>query len=249
MEEKAIEVASVAKKKAEVMAEVHNVPKNGVNKFHGYKYVMESDLSDAVRKKLAERGVAFSASVKSYEHSELHDASGKPIGFMVFVTVTFSLHDSESGETLSEDMVGAGYDKGDKAIYKAITGATKYWIYKNFLISTNDDPEQDSKVDYEMAEREQRDVEKNKLSKLKKISAAQRTRMFTIARDLGWKEEELRSMLKARFKVESTKDIPVDLYETIISMIEAPAPGSGPNLPGDNPPVPNDDMFDDREPF
>lgn len=38
-------------------------------------------------------------------------------------------------------MIGEGMDTGDKAIYKAITGAQKYVLMKTFLIPTGDDPE------------------------------------------------------------------------------------------------------------
>lgn len=38
-------------------------------------------------------------------------------------------------------MPGYAEDKGDKAVYKAITGATKYAFWKCFGLSTGDDPE------------------------------------------------------------------------------------------------------------
>jgi hypothetical protein len=40
-------------------------------------------------------------------------------------------------------MIGEGEDSGDKATYKAMTGAQKYALLKLFLISTGDDPEAD----------------------------------------------------------------------------------------------------------
>lgn len=43
---------------------------------------------------------------------------------------------------------GFGEDSGDKAIYKAITGAIKYFGSENFLVSTGDDPErEDERMD------------------------------------------------------------------------------------------------------
>jgi hypothetical protein len=39
--------------------------------------------------------------------------------------------------------VGEGQDAGDKAVYKAMTGALKYCLLKTFLIPTGDDPERD----------------------------------------------------------------------------------------------------------
>src|SRR5574340_328981 len=40
-------------------------------------------------------------------------------------------------------VIGEGQDRGDKATYKAMTGATKYALLKLFLIPTGDDPEKD----------------------------------------------------------------------------------------------------------
>jgi hypothetical protein len=50
--------------------------------------------------------------------------------------------DGESGESLIVEAVGAGTDQpGDKAFYKAQTGAKKYALTQAFLIATGDDPE------------------------------------------------------------------------------------------------------------
>jgi hypothetical protein len=57
--------------------------------------------------------------------------------------MTFSLLDGESGERLDFPWVGAGTDKGDKGIYKALTGGAKYFLLKMFLIATGDDPERE----------------------------------------------------------------------------------------------------------
>jgi hypothetical protein len=46
---------------------------------------------------------------------------------------------------------GQAADNGDKALYKAMTGAVKYWLYKTFLVSTGDDPEQGNDMDKETA--------------------------------------------------------------------------------------------------
>ena len=35
-------------------------------------------------------------------------------------------------------------DKGDKALYKAKTGALKYFLADNFMVATGDDPETES---------------------------------------------------------------------------------------------------------
>lgn len=49
---------------------------------------------------------------------------------------------------------GYGDDAGDKGIYKALTGAVKYALMKQFLVSTGDDPEGDTSTDERAAARQ-----------------------------------------------------------------------------------------------
>jgi ERF superfamily len=60
------------------------------------------------------------------------------------VEAQITLIDLDSGESKIYNFFGQGQDKGDKGIYKAYTGLQKYFFMKNFLISTGDDPENDS---------------------------------------------------------------------------------------------------------
>ncbi|WP_214807525.1 ERF family protein [Exiguobacterium sp. s102] len=137
---------SLVKKLAEVMSEVKRVPKNGFNKFHKYHYATESDVSDLVREELAKRSVMLFPSVISHESREHKNRSGST-EYISTIEMEFTFVDGESGESMAFKTVGEGQDAGDKAYYKAMTGATKYALMKVFLISTGDDPEADSKVD------------------------------------------------------------------------------------------------------
>jgi hypothetical protein len=57
------------------------------------------------------------------------------------LTVRFTATDGK--DKLEFTVIGEGQDRGDKATYKAMTGATKYALLKLFLIPTGDDPEKD----------------------------------------------------------------------------------------------------------
>jgi hypothetical protein len=135
----------LVQKLAKVMAETRWVEKKGRNSFFNYDYARETDILDAVRTKLAENGIFVFTSV---EHTDVKETAkrtrdGSPVN-LVFVRTKHTFWDGESGETAEVFGTGSGEDSGDKAIYKAITGAMKYFISKNFLISTGDDPEKDS---------------------------------------------------------------------------------------------------------
>lgn len=65
----------------------------------------------------------------------------------VTVKVTITLVDAESGESVVLVGLGSGQDVGDKAVMKAQTAAMKYAYLMSLAISTNDDPEADSRTD------------------------------------------------------------------------------------------------------
>ncbi len=128
---------TLAGKLAQIMAEVGRVPKNGRNDFHKYDYVTEADLVDAVRAKLAERNVVLLPALTSVNID----------GQVTTAQMRFQFIDGDTGETFGSDWAGTGEDKGDKGLYKAYTGALKYFLMKSFLIATGDDPERDTTHD------------------------------------------------------------------------------------------------------
>jgi hypothetical protein len=140
--------SSLVKKLAKIMAETRWVEKKGRNTFFNYDYARETDILDAVRSKLAENGVFVFTSIETMDLKETgkRTRDGSPVN-MVTVRTKHVFRDAESGETAEVFGTGCGEDAGDKAVYKAITGAMKYFISKNFLISTGDDPEKDSEVE------------------------------------------------------------------------------------------------------
>jgi len=135
-------------KLAHIMAETPWVEKRGRNNFFNYDYAKESDILDAIRDKLAEAGVFVFTSVEDMQFRETPKKTrdGSPVN-LVFVRTKHTFSDAESGETVEVHGYGCGEDSGDKAIYKAITGAMKYFVSKNFLMSTGDDPEKDEDKD------------------------------------------------------------------------------------------------------
>ncbi len=157
---------TLVQKLCEVMATVHRIPKRGHNDFHHYDYVMEADLCDAVRDELAKRSVIILPSVTKEERLPLTEKQ-----VLTRVEMTYTFMDGENGETFETMMVGYGSDAGDKGIYKAITGCTKYLLMKTFLIATGDDPEGDERVDKAMGKEAAKDTAKRKIADLKEAKA------------------------------------------------------------------------------
>lgn len=56
------------------------------------------------------------------------------------------------------------------------------------------------------------------------ISKDQVTRLWTIARKNGWSDDDVKHWLQDTYKLESSRDIPIALYDTIIAGLETPNP-------------------------
>jgi len=139
MSEEKRKPSGLATKLCEIMGELGRVPKHGRNDFHKYDYAMEADVLEMLRAPLAARGVFAYPSVESVTVEPAPKES-----FLTTIVVAFTFVDADTGEFLTVKMPGQGTDKGDKGVYKAITGATKYALLKTFLLPTGDDPENDT---------------------------------------------------------------------------------------------------------
>lgn len=132
-------------KLCEVMAAVERVPKRGRNSFHGYDYVTEADLADALRKELSSRSIFIFPNVVSCIRSplEVETKHGVRKTQLTEVVVEWLFVDGESGQERKVQVHGVGEDNVDKGFYKAFTGSEKYMLMKSFLVPTGDDPEAD----------------------------------------------------------------------------------------------------------
>jgi len=139
---------TLATKLSEIMGAMRYIPKEGFNAAQKYKFVRESDVAEKVSELLAERGIYLHQTVIRHGRSELYTTVSGNTMWLTEVEVEFSFIDGETAEKSPASVfVGYGADTGDKGIYKAITGAEKYFLMKTFLVSTGDDPEADDKVD------------------------------------------------------------------------------------------------------
>ena len=129
-----------------VMAEVGYVQKKDENKFQKYKYAGEAALLATLRPSMVKHGLVLFPSVQSVspidEYGNTH----------VIVNYTLS-HVSGAVWPHGLQMAGCGNDRnskggvGDKGVYKAITGANKYMLFKLFQLETGDDAEKADKED------------------------------------------------------------------------------------------------------
>jgi hypothetical protein len=123
-----------------VMQEAAYVQKTGENDFHGYRYATEADVLERLRPAMVKHGLIL---IPSVQQVSAPDGNGNTT-----VTVHYTLA-HVSGAVWPQPIIaaGCGNDRsknggiGDKGLYKALTGANKYLLFKLFQIETGDDPE------------------------------------------------------------------------------------------------------------
>jgi ERF superfamily protein len=138
---------NLLQKLADAVAEIDNVDKRGRNEFQKYAYVKAADVAWMVRKALSARNIYLVSDVVEIRNYEIPAKEGHMQA--VDVKVQFSFFDGDAPEIppIVLHSYGTGTDKGDKAVYKAMTGALKYGLRHAFLIPDESDPEADETVD------------------------------------------------------------------------------------------------------
>jgi hypothetical protein len=131
-------------------SDVQGVGKNG-KATEGYEFVQAIDVAVEAGRALKEHGILTVPSVRSLNVKYGKEAT------LVHATLSFEVVDVETGESVILDWAGSGLDNpGDKALYMAITGGTKYFRAWLLEIPFGIDPEAPSEADLL---RQQQDVE------------------------------------------------------------------------------------------
>ena len=114
--------------------------RSGDNTFDHYKYFSEAQYKQLFTGLFSECGLELTATEVDRDFTA--GTEKQPNGRIE--KICFRLSDTETGFFEESEITGEGLDKGDKAAYKAYTGAVKYYLACNFLVATGDDPEQES---------------------------------------------------------------------------------------------------------
>ena len=130
---------NLRQKLAEVRRRIGYVQKRGHNERFNYSYVTAADIAGSVGDILSELGVVV---IPRLEDISYESAVGRGEATrMARVVMAYTFADVDSGEEIIAKVAGQGLDPGDKAPYKAMTGALKYALLQSFLLATGDDPE------------------------------------------------------------------------------------------------------------
>ena len=173
--------------------------KEGENTFDRYKYFSEAQYKQLFTELLSAAHLELKFTEIEYglfEGSE-KQANGR------MPKIEFTLFDCETGFYETTTITGEAVDKGDKAGYKAYTGALKYYLADTFLVATGDDPEKESP--------EQKIGAEQKVEKAEKKASANQIEIIS-----GLYEGRIPEMLE-HYKLEKIEDMPMALASKIIA--------------------------------
>ncbi len=192
------------RKLLQVQQNLRPIAETGKNTYQRYSYATALDILEPVKRICNKLGLFIYLDVTS---SAIEPGKAR-------CTVTLTTVDCETGEALSINSCGYSEDwsykenraTGDKAIYKAITGATKYAVREMFALASTDDPEKD-------------EIRATK-SKPRTISQAQVNRLYTLAtEEVGLSKERAKEVLQS-CGYNSAKNIIFEDYERVVKVFQ-----------------------------
>jgi ERF superfamily len=140
--------SSLHEKLAKIQGELTRITKDGYNSNQKYAFVSEASFLDKLKPLTTAVGISLTISSEMTKYTPIEKADGK-FTFVAECNCALTITDSTTGENIVITSSGVAHDSGDKAIYKAMTGCSKYSLWKGFALATGDEPEADTKVDEE----------------------------------------------------------------------------------------------------
>jgi hypothetical protein len=175
--------------------------KGGVNEYSKYSYFTEAQYKELFTELFSEVGLELKFTEIEYATFDAGKSNGRMPKLM------FTLMDIDTGYGEETVITGEGLDTGDKAGYKAYTGALKYYLANTFMVATGDDPEKDTpnvktgekkatpnQIEFLRARYQGENREKllkaNNLEKIEDISAAKASEIIEKWKKAAEKKEE-----------------------------------------------------------
>lgn len=187
--------------------------REGNNTYDKYKYFSEAQYKELFTELLPKHGLELNFDEIDYI---TFSVEGKqPNGRMP--KLEFYLYDVDTGFYETTKITGEGIDKGDKAGYKAYTGALKYYLADKFMVATGDGPETESPEGRSARPRQQEDPKVDE-------AALEKLRMMADAVDISAEQ------ICVTFKVESLPELTMTQWRHALTMLQKEADKKGVKL-------------------
>lgn len=227
------------------MDEIGSVSKDKRNGQQQYDYVSETAVLAAAHPAMVKNGLVMSLADIEHPFREVKQTKSGGSLTLTGGIYVFKVEHAGTGQFKLTKSMGEGMDSGDKASYKAQTGARKNAIFDLFLIPRTDDPEKDEAPHYTAEQIQEarkapptsptrpkavlvdktptqgNQTAKTTYGRKGYISEKQGKRLWAISKTAGVSQEALRTYLKKTFNVEHSPDIKWQDYEAICKAVES----------------------------
>ena len=204
-----------------LQSECPPIQKTGRNTQQNYSFAGLDDWIGTLQPLLAKHGLALV--LRYMDPEDLPTTATRSGGTMnnVRVRVCGDLFHAGSGGSISFSAFGQGSDTGDKAIYKAQTGARKYLLAAISGAATTDDAEREAKPQRPARGERPASVPTEKAApwmvttaQAQQLWTVFRTRCLEVEPDMGRDdiEAEGRRMLRDVLGIESMKQVPAQRF-------------------------------------
>lgn len=196
---------SLAQKLAEACDEVGGIEKKGRNDQQKYNYVKASDVAKEIRHKLFQRGIVIVPNELELLSERMQTNSG---GWMTEIRLKTEYVVTDGFEELRFSGYGVARDSGDKAVYKAKTGALKYFLRGLGLIpDEKDDPEADTSVDKDENTVVYEEAFEEKIKNQQPIASFQIAGFLDACRVKGRTHDQITKYLQTKFRIADIKQL------------------------------------------
>lgn len=167
------------------------------NAFDKYNYFSEAQYKALFTELFSDHGLELKFTELEYQTFDGPEtqANGR------MPRLQFTLMDIDTGFGEDTVITGEGIDRGDKAGYKAYTGALKYFLANTFMVATGDDPEKDS-PDTKMNQKTERKASPKQIEMLSRF----------------YKGDKLETLLQVN-GIEKLEDMPMEKASSLITKI------------------------------
>jgi hypothetical protein len=136
---------SFLQKLIDAAAAIDEVPKDGTNAFHNYKYSSIEAIVRRTRVELLKRQILVFAGEDTTDDRLRQTNQGESA--VTTVHLIYTVMDAETGERFEVPWIGRGDDPADKGVSKALTDARKTFLLQLLQIPRGDDTEGDPTTD------------------------------------------------------------------------------------------------------
>lgn len=196
----------------------------------GYNYADDEAITTKFRDAMLGQGVLVFPEEIEVKHIQVFEDPRGEKAPNVLVTIGGHFTVTDGAAAFKVSSLGQGIDRGDKAVYKAMTGFKKYAYRHLVMMATGDDPEQTRDDEQQprstnsaVSQQVKQADSGNKTADPKLATQAQKNLIRAKAREAGITDEELKALRLSVTGKQSSAQFTKDDVDVMLKGIESAA--------------------------